>query len=252
MDSAKKNIRSILTSAGLSMTMRELEKDYVEFINESIPYRKHGFSHLEQFLRSMPDTVEVEGAGPYAIVHVTKSQKSSHVYDLVSKQRKNAPRKGERRNNKKFSKSTCETVLPVNEDKCMVGDELADVGELQKEVHRLNIRVSDLETKIGRLEWENQNLNADLKIQKACNETLQKFNACSEKQNTDFKTQIQELKIEIEVSDVSQSRMILQENHYLKDILEEMRESNKILKQNADLLTERMHRLEHKKNKRQT
>ncbi|XP_074026305.1 uncharacterized protein [Leptinotarsa decemlineata] len=248
MDSVKKNIRSILISAGLLMTMRELEKDYIEFINEPIPYRKHGFSHVEQFLRSMPDTVEVEGFGPYATVHVTKSQKSSHVYDLVAKQKKNAPRKGERRNNKKLSKSTSEKVVPVNEDKCLVGDQLASVGELQKEVHRLNIRVSDLEIEMGRLDWKNQNLNADLTILEACNENLRKFKECSEQQNEDLRKQIRELKTEIEVCDVPHSRMMAQENQHLKEIIEEMRESNKILKEHTKLLTERMHRLEKKKN----
>ncbi|XP_074026307.1 uncharacterized protein [Leptinotarsa decemlineata] len=252
MDSTKKNIRSILTSAGLSMTIRELARDYVEFINESIPYRKHGFSHLEQFLRSMPDTVEVEGSGPYAIVHVTKSQKSSHVYDLVAKQKKNAPRKGERRNDKKFSRSTCEKPLPVDEDKRLVEDQLAGVGELQKEVHRLNIRVYHLETEMGRLEWKNQNLNEDLTILEACNENLRKFRECSEQQNQDLRKQIRELKTEIEVCDVPHSRMMAQENQHLREIIEEMRESNKILKEHTKLLTERMHRLEMKKNKRQT
>ncbi|XP_074026238.1 uncharacterized protein [Leptinotarsa decemlineata] len=241
MDSAKKNIRSILTSAGLSMTMRELAKDYVEFINGPIPFRKHGFSNLEQFLRSMPDTVKVEGSGPCAIVYVTKSRKSSHLYDMISRQGKNDPRKDERRNNKRFSESTCKKVLPVVEE--------ADVGELQNEVHRLNIRVGDLEIKIGGLEREQKNLTSDLTMLQEGNKNLHKFKECSEKQNKDLEKQIRQLKTEFELCDVPHSRLMAQENRYLRTIIEEIRESNNILKKHSKLLTERLHRLEQKEKK---
>lgn len=59
MDDIKKLIRSILISSPLEMNISKLNRDYNEEIGERIPYQKFGYGSLEQFLRSMPDVLEV-------------------------------------------------------------------------------------------------------------------------------------------------------------------------------------------------
>lgn len=41
------------------MNIIQLKRDYYEMIGEEIPYRKLGFSNLEDYLLSIPDAVKV-------------------------------------------------------------------------------------------------------------------------------------------------------------------------------------------------
>ncbi|KAF2900891.1 hypothetical protein ILUMI_05296 [Ignelater luminosus] len=87
MDDIKKLIRSILISSPLEMNIVKLDRDYYEEIGERIPYQKFGHSSLEQFLRSMPDILEVQGYGSNAGLRVIADQKVAHIDRLVSLQR---------------------------------------------------------------------------------------------------------------------------------------------------------------------
>ncbi|XP_018575854.1 uncharacterized protein LOC108914515, partial [Anoplophora glabripennis] len=83
----KKYITSLLTSTPLVVTIQQLSKDYKNTIGEPVPYQKLGYNSLEHFLRSIPDTVQVNGSGPIAQVIPVASAKSAHVNQLVTKQK---------------------------------------------------------------------------------------------------------------------------------------------------------------------
>nr|XP_023021210.1 tudor domain-containing protein 7A [Leptinotarsa decemlineata] len=93
MDNIKKYITSLLTSTPLSVTMQQLNRDYRDTIGEPIPYQKFGFNSLEHFLRSIPEIVQIRGSGPCAEVIPVESEKSSHVMELVSNQKRSTSRK---------------------------------------------------------------------------------------------------------------------------------------------------------------
>lgn len=69
------------------MNVRQLQKDYLEMIGEEIPYKKMGYSHIDQYLKSIPDVVTVHGRGPTATLEVVVTKKSAHINKLISKQK---------------------------------------------------------------------------------------------------------------------------------------------------------------------
>ncbi|KAJ8955011.1 hypothetical protein NQ318_000443 [Aromia moschata] len=90
----KQFITSLLTSTPLVVTMQQLNKDYMNTIGEPIPYQKLGYNSLEHFLRSINDTVQVNGSGPTAQVIPYVSELSAHVHDLVIRQKVNTSKRG--------------------------------------------------------------------------------------------------------------------------------------------------------------
>lgn len=55
----KKHIRSLLLSAPVGLTLQELQRDYALFIGGKLPSRELGYASVEEFIRDIPDTVEV-------------------------------------------------------------------------------------------------------------------------------------------------------------------------------------------------
>ncbi|CAG9856743.1 unnamed protein product [Phyllotreta striolata] len=88
MEAEKRNLRGILTANPRAMTIRQLNAEYYTLVGYNIPYKQMGYHTLEDFLHSIPDTVQVQGSGAYALVNIVLSQKSSHVLELVAKQKK--------------------------------------------------------------------------------------------------------------------------------------------------------------------
>lgn len=58
-EDAKKEIRSLLLSAPLGLTLQELRKDYLEYIGRRLPSRELGYSNDDEFLAELTDVVEV-------------------------------------------------------------------------------------------------------------------------------------------------------------------------------------------------
>ncbi|CAH1998114.1 unnamed protein product [Acanthoscelides obtectus] len=83
----KKHIISVLISTPLTMTINQLSKDYRNMVGEEIPYDKLGYNSMENFLKSISDTVQVKGSGPTAIVLPVVSEKSKHINELVINQK---------------------------------------------------------------------------------------------------------------------------------------------------------------------
>lgn len=59
LSSIKVNLRGLVISSPKGMTIQNLERDYSQMIGKSIPFAKLGYNKLEQFLRSLTDTLTV-------------------------------------------------------------------------------------------------------------------------------------------------------------------------------------------------
>lgn len=55
----KSIIRSLLASTPLKSTINTLMKDFVDTVGYELPFRQLGFANPEQYLRSIPDVVQV-------------------------------------------------------------------------------------------------------------------------------------------------------------------------------------------------
>ncbi|KAF5286906.1 hypothetical protein FQA39_LY00439 [Lamprigera yunnana] len=100
MEELGKELMSILVSSPSTLTIAALDKDYNNLVGNRIPFRKFGFSNLENLLRCMTNVLVVNGSGPYAEVLLKVSKKSSHINELVTKQKvnvKNRSRFGKRK-----------------------------------------------------------------------------------------------------------------------------------------------------------
>ncbi|KAK4881755.1 hypothetical protein RN001_005074 [Aquatica leii] len=96
LDELKKIITGILVSSPLRLTIANIDRDYADLVGERIPFRKFGFTSLEGCLHSMRDILQVMGTGVHAEVMLRVSDKSSHINQLVTKQKVTKP-KGKQR-----------------------------------------------------------------------------------------------------------------------------------------------------------
>lgn len=55
----KNTVKAVLNSSAETLNLQQLSKDYKTFDGSDIPYRRLGYSSLLDFLRSIPDTVQV-------------------------------------------------------------------------------------------------------------------------------------------------------------------------------------------------
>jgi len=106
LKATKTSIRSTLLSHKGSITSSELNSDYIDFLGESIPYTKFKFQDLDSFLLSMPDVCEAQWCGDRLLVRGLAGEKSSHIKDMVSKQKTSCGGGGGKKKNKKSSYSS--------------------------------------------------------------------------------------------------------------------------------------------------
>lgn len=55
----KVDLRGLIISCPSGMTIKRLERDYIEMMGKSIPFTKLGYNRLEHFLKSLTDTLTV-------------------------------------------------------------------------------------------------------------------------------------------------------------------------------------------------
>ncbi|XP_063916761.1 tudor domain-containing protein 5-like isoform X2 [Zophobas morio] len=96
MDSQEENeikniLKGLLISNPFRSTQQQLWKDFQEMIGRAIPLRKLGFQTFDEYLRSIPDVVQVYGSGPSGEVEAVTS-KSQHINEMVLKQKKAVPK----------------------------------------------------------------------------------------------------------------------------------------------------------------
>lgn len=59
LNEVKAILKSLVLSSTDKMTIDQLNRDYRDVEGEFIPYRRLGFVNMEQFLRSLTDTLRV-------------------------------------------------------------------------------------------------------------------------------------------------------------------------------------------------
>ena len=93
LDKTKKELRSLLISAPRGVALTLLAKDYKMVMGKELPYRQFGYRNIEEFIRSVPDTIRV-GLGPagetcYAVANAETQQ----IARFVASQKKPALKK---------------------------------------------------------------------------------------------------------------------------------------------------------------
>ncbi|XP_065078743.1 RING finger protein 17 isoform X2 [Ochlerotatus camptorhynchus] len=94
MEEIKQIIRSIAisgTSAGMSV--KGLVQDFKKMEGYDLPYQRLGFRSADDFLRSLPDTVTVQGYGTSALVEPVVTKSNQHIRDMVQLSKTNSRRR---------------------------------------------------------------------------------------------------------------------------------------------------------------
>lgn len=86
-EEVKKNIRSVLLSAPVGLTLEELRNDYIDFIGSPMPFRQFGYNSEDYFLRDIPDVVVMKWVNGKLVLKAACDETTKHIAKLVSKQR---------------------------------------------------------------------------------------------------------------------------------------------------------------------
>ncbi|PIK59187.1 putative tudor domain-containing protein 5 [Apostichopus japonicus] len=87
-DSVKKNVRALLISAPMGLSMREMERDYAEVICEPIPALQLGFNSAQDLLLDMPDVARPQWERGNLVLFGVADNTTKHIQRMVSRQRK--------------------------------------------------------------------------------------------------------------------------------------------------------------------
>ncbi|KOC65977.1 Tudor domain-containing protein 5 [Habropoda laboriosa] len=86
-ENIKTTILAVTLTSKSGCTLRQLNNDYYELEGENIPWRELGHVSLLDFLKSMPETVQIKNINNTIIVKGIASDKSKHVSNLVAGQK---------------------------------------------------------------------------------------------------------------------------------------------------------------------
>ncbi|RUS70498.1 hypothetical protein EGW08_021738, partial [Elysia chlorotica] len=86
-EEAKKEIRSLLLSAPLGLTITELKRDFAEFIGHPLPWKDLGYSSPEDFVQSIPDTVKVTWSNTGMVLTGVANSSTKHIEKMVQCQK---------------------------------------------------------------------------------------------------------------------------------------------------------------------
>lgn len=86
-ESAISILRACLLSNKGGIALSILNRDYKSLVGDYIPYRKLGYSGVEEFLRSINDILVCPGPNGEPIVKARPSEASAHIASLVNRQK---------------------------------------------------------------------------------------------------------------------------------------------------------------------
>ncbi|GFR62434.1 tudor domain-containing protein 5 [Elysia marginata] len=86
-EEAKKEIRSLLLSAPLGLTIIELKRDFAEFIGHPLPWKELGYSSAEDFVQDIPDTVKITWSNTGMVLTGVANSSTKHIEKLVQSQK---------------------------------------------------------------------------------------------------------------------------------------------------------------------
>ncbi|XP_015587926.1 tudor domain-containing protein 7 [Cephus cinctus] len=95
LDNVISTLRACLLSAKGGVSIHNLNKDYENLNGYKIPYRKLGYSTLEEFLRTVPGLKAVNKGGDL-IIEAQPTKDSVHITDMIARQRTTSKKKPRR------------------------------------------------------------------------------------------------------------------------------------------------------------
>ena len=92
-DEVKKQIRALLLSSPVGLTLDELKRDYETFIGSPLPYRKLGYNTAEDFIRDVPETISLSHKNGMLVLRTPSDSTTEHIERLVARQNIPKPKK---------------------------------------------------------------------------------------------------------------------------------------------------------------
>ncbi|ELU03562.1 hypothetical protein CAPTEDRAFT_218952 [Capitella teleta] len=86
-ESVTKEVRSILLASQRGMSCREFVREWNELLGYPIPHRQLGFASLEDFLRGLPEVVELSWQDGELILKAVANEATRHIARMVSVQK---------------------------------------------------------------------------------------------------------------------------------------------------------------------
>lgn len=94
LEEVKSMLRAVLMSCKEGVPAHVLQRDYREVTQEPLPFKKLGFSNLDDFINSIPDVVRVRRNKEGEVVyHAVANEETAHIHSLVSKQKSTKKKK---------------------------------------------------------------------------------------------------------------------------------------------------------------
>ena len=92
MDSArvKHTVRALLLSSKHGCTPKQLLSDYRHIVGESLPFESLGYSTFMQYIKSIPDVVQITSQQGMTVLLGVADESTSHIAKMVARQ-KTAP-----------------------------------------------------------------------------------------------------------------------------------------------------------------
>uniref|UniRef100_A0A673AML3 Tudor domain containing 7 a n=1 Tax=Sphaeramia orbicularis TaxID=375764 RepID=A0A673AML3_9TELE len=87
MADCEKMLRAVLQSSKNGVSIRSLQSDYRSLCGESIPFKKLGFSTLEEYLQSIPSVVHLEHRMGELRCFAVVCKATAHIAELVARQK---------------------------------------------------------------------------------------------------------------------------------------------------------------------
>ncbi|XP_061402639.1 tudor domain-containing protein 5 [Musca vetustissima] len=140
LNQVKAILKSLVISCPDKITIDKLNRDYREIEGQNIPYRRLGYTTLEQFLRQIPDTLVVVGSGQSALVYFVGNDKSAHIHEMIMTQKKTRPRTRSKNN---ATPKQCN--LRQNNKACFQGRRIAQGQQLSPfQITNRNVSTSQM------------------------------------------------------------------------------------------------------------
>lgn len=111
-EEAKKEIRSLLLSAPLGLTVVELKRDFAEFIGHPLPWKELGYSSAEDFVQDIPDTVKITWSNTGMVLTGVANSSTKHIEKLVQNQKVDTRLKKKVMDRR--SRQAAKPLLPLN------------------------------------------------------------------------------------------------------------------------------------------
>ncbi|CAG0881904.1 unnamed protein product [Cyprideis torosa] len=85
-------LRSVLLACKEGVAIKALNSDYKDIAGTDLPYKSQGFQDIESYIKSIPHVARISAGRVFGVA----DENTSHIYELVSRQRSNKKKRGGR------------------------------------------------------------------------------------------------------------------------------------------------------------